>query len=90
MTAPSITIPAGHNSDRLLAVFATPNSTAITLPGAVSGRWNFHAIGFGISAAMGDTTTPSGATGNYVALREPAPSMSVRRSRCGPPPARRR
>ena len=69
MTAPSITIPAGHNADRLLAVFATANSAAITLPGAVSGRWNFHAIGFGISAAMGDASVPSGATGNYVALQ---------------------
>ena len=69
MTAPSITIPSGHNADRLLAVFATANSAAITLPGAVSARWNFRAIGFGISAAMGDASVPSGATGNYVALQ---------------------
>ena len=69
MTAPSITIPAGHNADRLLAVFATANSAAITLPGAVSSRWNFHAIGYGISAAMGDASVPSGATGDYVALQ---------------------
>ena len=69
VTAPSINIPAGNNSDRLLALFAIPNSTAMTLPGAITGRWNFHAAGFGISAAMGDTTTPSGATGNYVATQ---------------------
>ena len=69
VTAPSINIPAGNNSDRLLALFAIPNSTAMTLPGAITGRWNFHATGFGISAAMGDTTTPSGATGNYVATQ---------------------
>ena len=70
VTAPSVTVPAGHSGDRLLALFAMPDSSApITLPGAITGRWNFHAIGFGISAAMGDASTPSGATGNYVALQ---------------------
>ena len=29
VTAPSINIPAGNNSDRLLALFAIPNSTTI-------------------------------------------------------------
>ncbi|MGH7915094.1 MAG: hypothetical protein ACREPW_10665, partial [Candidatus Binataceae bacterium] len=54
----------------LLALFAIPNSSApMTLPAAVAGRWNFHAIGWGISAAMGDAATPSGATGDYVALQ---------------------
>src|SRR6185437_11052600 len=66
VTAPSINIPAGNNSDRLLALFAIPNSSTMTLPGVLTGRWNFRATGFGISAAMGDTTTPGGATGNYV------------------------
>jgi hypothetical protein len=69
VTAPSINIPAGNNSDRLLALFAIPNSSTLILPGVLSGRWNFRATGFGISAAMGDTTTPSGATGNYVATQ---------------------
>jgi hypothetical protein len=69
MTASSVTIPAGHNADRLLAIFATPNSATITLPGAITRRWGFRAIGFGISAAMGDVPVSSGATGNYVALQ---------------------
>src|SRR6185437_10544753 len=70
VTAPSVTVPAGHNADRLLALFAMPNSSApITLPGSITGRWNFHAVGWGISAAMGDASVPSGATGNYVALQ---------------------
>jgi hypothetical protein len=70
VTAPSVTVPAGHNADRLLALFAIPDSSApMTLPGATTGRWNFHAIGYGISAAMGDASIPSGATGNYVALQ---------------------
>src|SRR6185437_11858027 len=69
VTAPSVTVPAGHAGDRLLALFAIPNSSAMTLPGSITGRWNFHAIGFGISAAMGDASVPSGATGNYVALQ---------------------
>ena len=69
VTAPSITIPAGHNSDRLLALFAIPDSSAMSLPGSIAGRWNFHAVGWGISAAMGDASVPSGATGNYVALQ---------------------
>src|SRR4029077_20494101 len=69
MTAPSVTIPTGHNADRLLAIFATPNSATITLPGAITRRWGFRAIGFGISAAMGDVPVSSGATGNYVALQ---------------------
>ena len=41
----------------------------MTLPAALTGRWNFHAIGYGISAAMGDVSVPSGATGNYVAIQ---------------------
>jgi hypothetical protein len=69
VTAPSITIPAGHNADRLLALFAIPDSSAMSLPGSIARRWNFHAIGWGISAAMGDASVPSGATGNYVALQ---------------------
>lgn len=69
VTAPSINIPAGNNSDRLLALFAIPNSSTMTLPGVLTGRWNFRATGYGISAAMGDTTTPGGATGNYVATQ---------------------
>jgi len=69
VTAPSVTIPAGHNSDRLLALFAIPDSSAMSLPGSIAGRWNFHAVGWGISAAMGDASVPSGATGNYVALQ---------------------
>jgi len=69
VTAPSVTVPAGHTGDRLLALFAIPNSSAMTLPGAITGRWNFHAVGWGISAAMGDASVPSGATGNYVAIQ---------------------
>ena len=70
VTAPSITVPAGHNGDYLLALFAMPNSSApITLPGAITSRWNFHATGWGISAAMGDAPVLSGPTGNYVALQ---------------------
>ena len=69
VTAPSINIPAGHNSDRLLAFFAIPNSNAMSLPGVLIGRWNFHATGFGIAAAMGDAMTPGGATGDYVATQ---------------------
>jgi len=69
ITAPSVTIPASHNADRLLALFATSGTSGITLPGAITGRWNFHAIGLGISAAMGDASVPSGATGNYVAIQ---------------------
>ena len=66
VTAPSINIPAGDDSDRLIALFAIPDSSTMTLPGALTRRWNFRATGYGISAAMGDTTTPGGATGNYV------------------------
>ena len=69
ITTPSITIPAGHNGDLLLAVFATPSTSGITLPAALTARWNFRAVGFGISAAMGDASVPSGATGNYVAIQ---------------------
>jgi hypothetical protein len=70
ITAPSITIQAGHNGDLLLALFATPSTSGMTLPAALSARWNFHAIGFGISAAMGNASVPSGATGNYVAIQK--------------------
>lgn len=69
VTAPSITIPAGHNADRLLVLFSIPNSSAITLPAAIAGHWNFHASGWGISAAMGEASVPSGDTGNYVAIQ---------------------
>lgn len=88
MTAPSVTIPAGHNADRLLEIFATPNSSTITLPGELAGRWNFHAIeGFGISAAMGDAAVSSGDTGNYVALQG---TSSVNIGAFGGTPASRR
>jgi hypothetical protein len=69
VTAPSVTIAAGHNGDRLVALFAIPNSSAMSLPAALSGRWNYHAIGWGIASAMGDASVGSGATGNYVALQ---------------------
>jgi len=69
ITAPSITIPAGHNGDLLLAMFATPGTSGMTLPAALSARWNFRAVSFGISASMGDATIPSGGTGNYVAIQ---------------------
>lgn len=69
VTAPSVDIPAGNNNDRLLALFAIPNGAAMILPGALTGRWNFRATGYGIAAAMGDTATPGGATADYVAVQ---------------------
>ena len=69
VTAPSITIPIGHNADRLLMLFAIPDRSAMTLPAAIAVRWNFHANGWGISAAMGDASVPSGDSGDYVALQ---------------------
>jgi hypothetical protein len=35
----------------------------MTLPGAITQRWSFHAIGWNISAAMGDASVSSGAHG---------------------------
>ena len=69
VTAPSINIPSGNNGDRLLALFAIPNSATMTLPGGLSRLWNFRAMGYGISVAAGDATPPSGATGDYVAMQ---------------------
>jgi hypothetical protein len=77
VTAPSIDIAAGNNGDRLLALFAIPNSSGMTLPGVLTGRWNFHATGYGIAAAMGDTTTPGGATGDYVATQGVSSTVNV-------------
>jgi hypothetical protein len=77
ITAPSVTIPAGHNADRLLALFAIPDSSAMTLPAAITKRWSLHAIGWGISAAMGDASVPSGATGNYVASQGTTSTTNV-------------
>jgi hypothetical protein len=69
VTAPSINLSTGNGIDRLLALFAIPAGTAMTLPGGLSGVWNFRATGYGISAAMGDTTAQSGPTGDYVATQ---------------------
>jgi hypothetical protein len=68
ITAPSLTVPAGNNQDRLLGLFAIANSSNVMLPAAATARWSFHAAGggIGVSAANAQLTS-SGPTGNLVA-----------------------
>ena len=68
ITAPSLTVPGGDNSDRLVGMFAIPNSSAVTGPNGMTQRWGFHAISGGIGVEMSDLAlTNSGATGSKVA-----------------------
>jgi hypothetical protein len=68
ITAPSITVPAGHNQDRLLNLFAIANSSAVTVPAGTTSRWSFHATGGGIGVAASDVQlVSSGPTGNLIA-----------------------
>jgi hypothetical protein len=54
LTAPSLTIPAGHNNDLVLALYSIASSSPVTVPSGMTQRWSFHAIGFGISVAALD------------------------------------
>jgi hypothetical protein len=74
LTAPSITVPAGHNSDRLVGLYSiSGGGQVITVPAGTAQLWSFHAIGFGVAVAAGDVTlTSSGATGNKVATANTA------------------
>ena len=68
ITAPSVNVPGGDNSDRLVGMFAIPNSSAVTVPNGMTQRWDFHATSGGIGVEMSDLAlTNSGATGNKVA-----------------------
>lgn len=68
ITAPSLTVPAGNNQDRLLGLFAIANSSSVMLPAAATARWSFHAAGGGIGVSAADAQlTSSGPTGNLVA-----------------------
>ena len=60
IVAPSLTVPAADPSDRLLAMFALPNSSTITVPSGTTARWSFRAAGFGIAVAMSDVQLGSG------------------------------
>ena len=68
LTAPSVTVAAGHNTDRLVGLFALPNSSTVTGPSGMTQRWSFHATGGGIGIEMSDLALASaGTTGNKVA-----------------------
>src|SRR5215469_14545750 len=51
ITAPSITIPAGDNSDKLVGFFSIARATNITGPKGMSKLWSFPAIGLGTGVA---------------------------------------
>src|SRR5207302_1393937 len=71
--APSVVVPAGDNSDRLLNQFAIANSTTMTTPSGTTKDWSFRAAGFGISIAMSELgLTTSGATPQEVATSSQA------------------
>jgi hypothetical protein len=68
ITAPSVTVPSGHASDRLLALFSIANGSSVSTPSGMNQLWSFRAIGFGIGVAAADVNlSASGATGNRVA-----------------------
>jgi hypothetical protein len=54
IATPALSIPATHTTDRLVAMYTAPASSLMTLPGTLSVKWNFHAVGYGIEIAMGD------------------------------------
>lgn len=60
ITAPSVTIPNGHNADRFIALFAS-DGIATSLPVAITQEWHFHAIGYGLIIALGDTNLTNSA-----------------------------
>lgn len=69
LTAPSLVVPAGDNSDHLVAMYSIASgATVVTVPTGMKQLWSFGAIGYGISAAAGDVDlNASGATGKKVA-----------------------
>ena len=68
ITAPSITIPTGHNEDLLIGMFAISNASGIMVPPGTSMAWSFPAIGYGIGIAMSDLNPAlNGSTGSWVA-----------------------
>ena len=68
ITAPSLVVPAGNNSDLLIGLFSKANTAQITVPAGTNQRWNFSATSGSIRIAAADLQlTSSGATGNKVA-----------------------
>jgi hypothetical protein len=69
ITAPSITVPAGHTSDRLLCLFGIANGSGMTLPAGMTQEWDFRAVSWGIGIGMSDVILSSaGATPNQTAI----------------------
>ena len=69
ITAPSVTVLAGHNTNALMGAFAIPNSSRITGPTGMTQRWSLHATSGGIGVEMSDLAlTTSGATGSKLAI----------------------
>ena len=68
ITAASVTVPSGNNADRLVGLFAIPNSSAVTGPSGMTQRWSLHASSGGIGVEMSDLAlSSSGATGSMSA-----------------------
>jgi len=68
LTAPSVTVPAGHPSDLLVGLFSIANSATVTVPAGTTQRWSFHATGGGIGVAASDVQLGSaGSTGSQTA-----------------------
>jgi hypothetical protein len=59
ITAPAVSIPTGHTTDRLVAMFSANSSAGTKLPAALAPQWNFHAISWGVEVAMGDLNLSS-------------------------------
>jgi hypothetical protein len=69
ITAPSVTVPAGHTSDRLLCLFGIANGSGMTLPAGMTQEWDFRAVSWGIGIGMSDVILSSaGATPNQTAI----------------------
>ena len=65
ITAAAVTVPSGNNADRLVGLFAIPNSSAVTGPSGMTQRWSLHASSGGIGVEMSDLAlSSSGATGS--------------------------
>jgi hypothetical protein len=68
ITAPSVTVPIGHQTDLLVGLFSIANSSTVTVPSGMVQRWSFHATGGGIGVAASDLLLgSSGATGDQIA-----------------------